>query len=51
MYNRALTGYGKSLGPDHTSTLGTVNNLWKLYVDQGRLEDAVKMRNRMQPHL
>jgi hypothetical protein len=27
MYQRALVGYEKALGPDHTSTLSTVNNL------------------------
>jgi hypothetical protein len=27
MYNRALAGYEKALGPEHTSTLDTVNNL------------------------
>ena len=27
MYQRALQGYDKAWGPEHTSTLGTVNNL------------------------
>ena len=27
MYRRALDGYEKALGPDHTSTLDAVNNL------------------------
>ncbi len=36
MYQRALAGYDKSLGPDHTSTLDTVNNLSLLYSDQGQ---------------
>jgi hypothetical protein len=31
MYNRALQGYEEALGPKHTSTLGTVNNLGLLY--------------------
>ena len=31
MYVRALAGYEKALGPDHTSTLTTVNNLGNLY--------------------
>ena len=31
MYNRALTGYEKALGPEHTSTLNTLNNLGNLY--------------------
>ena len=37
MYQRALEGYEKALGRDHTSTLDTVNNLGSLYKDQGRL--------------
>ena len=35
MYRRALEGYEKALGWDHTSTLSTVNNLGILYKDQG----------------
>jgi tetratricopeptide (TPR) repeat protein len=46
MYNRALAGKEKALGPEHTSTLDTVNNLGVLYADQGRLEDAEMMYNR-----
>jgi tetratricopeptide (TPR) repeat protein len=46
MYNRALAGYEKAWGPEHTSTLDTVNNLGNLYRDQGRLEDAEMMYNR-----
>ncbi|KAH8645551.1 hypothetical protein BGZ60DRAFT_257741 [Tricladium varicosporioides] len=34
---RALEGAEKALGPDHTSTLDTVNNLGLLYADQGKL--------------
>jgi tetratricopeptide (TPR) repeat protein len=43
MYQRALKGKEKIWGPDHTSTLDTVNNLGLLYVDQGKLADAEKM--------
>jgi tetratricopeptide (TPR) repeat protein len=43
MYLRALQGYEKAWGPDHTSTLDTVNNLGLLYVDLGRLDEAEKM--------
>jgi tetratricopeptide (TPR) repeat protein len=43
MYMRALQGYEKALGADHTSTLNTVNNLGLLYADQGRLSDAEAM--------
>ena len=40
MYQRALAGYEKALGPDHISTLNTVNNLGTLYRDQGKLKEA-----------
>ncbi|KAL3703899.1 hypothetical protein TMatcc_009589 [Talaromyces marneffei ATCC 18224] len=46
MYQRALEGYEKAWGPDHTSTLDTVNNLGLLYADQGKLTDAEKMYQR-----
>ena len=46
MYGRALTGYEKAFGPEHTSTLGTVNNLGNLYADQGRLAEAEEMYER-----
>lgn len=36
-------GYKKAWGPDHTSTLNTVNNLGVLYADPGRLDEAEKM--------
>jgi tetratricopeptide (TPR) repeat protein len=34
------------LGPDHTSTLDTVNNLGNLYKSQGKLGEAEKMYQR-----
>jgi len=34
MYHRALRGYEKAWGPEHTSTLDTVNNLGNLYKNQ-----------------
>ncbi|KAJ6116162.1 hypothetical protein N7523_005571 [Penicillium sp. IBT 18751x] len=40
MNQKALAGYEKALGPDHTSTLDAVNNLGLLYKDQEKLEDA-----------
>ncbi|KAI8948859.1 hypothetical protein F4801DRAFT_591546 [Xylaria longipes] len=43
MYLRALQGKEKAWGPDHTSTLNTVNNLGLLYMDQGRLREAEDM--------
>ncbi|KAI9893041.1 MAG: hypothetical protein M1814_000925 [Vezdaea aestivalis] len=46
MYQRALKGSEKALGPDHTSTLDTVNNLGALYSDQGKLTEAEAMYQR-----
>jgi tetratricopeptide (TPR) repeat protein len=46
MYSRALVGKEKAWGPDHTSTLSTVNNLGLLYYSQGKLEEAEKMYSR-----
>ncbi|KAH7016555.1 uncharacterized protein B0I36DRAFT_436187 [Microdochium trichocladiopsis] len=43
MYLRALDGREKALGPDHTSTLDTVNNLGNLYKSKGKLGEAEKM--------
>jgi tetratricopeptide (TPR) repeat protein len=46
MYERALEGYEKVLGPEYTSTLDTINNLGILYADQGKLGEAEKMYER-----
>ncbi|KAL6406436.1 Nucleoside phosphorylase [Ilyonectria robusta] len=46
MYQRALDSKEKAWGPDHISTLHTVNNLGSLYADQGRLQDAEAMYQR-----
>ncbi|KAL5331173.1 hypothetical protein ACEPPN_000702 [Leptodophora sp. 'Broadleaf-Isolate-01'] len=46
MYQRALRGYEKAWGPEHTSTLDTVNNLGLLYTDQGKLVEAEVMYQR-----
>ncbi|KAF2678494.1 FabD/lysophospholipase-like protein [Lentithecium fluviatile CBS 122367] len=43
MYMRALQGKEEALGPNHTSTLDTVNNLGLLYTNQGKLGEAEKM--------
>jgi tetratricopeptide (TPR) repeat protein len=43
LYWRALQGYEKAWGAEHTSTLDTVNNLGLLYADQGRLAEAEAM--------
>ncbi|KAG9994238.1 hypothetical protein KCU78_g18530, partial [Aureobasidium melanogenum] len=46
MCGRALARKEKVLGPEHTSTLDTVNNLGLLYADQGRLAEAEEMYKR-----
>ncbi|KAL4767110.1 hypothetical protein BDW60DRAFT_164127 [Aspergillus nidulans var. acristatus] len=43
MYQQALAGYEKALGPNHIATLGTVNNLGNLYRQQGKLKEAEEM--------
>ena len=43
MYLRALRGYEKARGLDHTTTLDTVNNLGILYADQGKMAEAEEM--------
>jgi hypothetical protein len=43
MYQRALQGYEKAWGPEHTSTLDTVNDLGLLYADQGKMDEAEEM--------
>lgn len=47
MYRRALAGQERALGPDHPSTLDTVNNLGSLYWVQGKLEPAEQMYQRV----
>jgi tetratricopeptide (TPR) repeat protein len=46
MFQQALQGFEKARGPEHISTLDTVNNLGNLYKDLGRLNDAEKMYQR-----
>lgn len=41
-----MKGFDKALGPDHTSTLNTVYNLGRLYVNQGKLKEAEEMYQR-----
>ena len=43
LYLRALAGNETALGPGHTSTLDTVNNLGILYRNQGKLDKAEQM--------
>ncbi len=47
IYQRALQGEEKMLGPDHTLTLMTVNNLSLLYWNQGRLQEAKAIYRRV----
>ena len=46
MYVRALTGKEKAWGPEHISTLNTVNNLGILYKNQGKMKEAEDMFQR-----
>jgi tetratricopeptide (TPR) repeat protein len=46
IYQRALQEYEKVWGPEHISTLNTVNNLGALYADQGKMDEAEKMYQR-----
>ncbi|SLM38811.1 nb-arc and tpr domain protein [Lasallia pustulata] len=46
MYRRALEGYEKAWGPEHTSTLDVVNNLGLLYAGQGKMAEAEAMYRR-----
>ncbi|KAI4227193.1 MAG: hypothetical protein L6R40_008222 [Gallowayella cf. fulva] len=43
MYMRALKGYEKAWGAEHTSTLDTVNDLGSLYKNQGKMAEAEAM--------
>ena len=47
MYKRILQGYEQAWGPEHTSTLNTVNNLDALYADQGKMAKAEEMYKRV----
>jgi tetratricopeptide (TPR) repeat protein len=46
MYKRALAGYEKALGAEHTSTINIVNNLGMLYYAQDKLVGAEQMYKR-----
>jgi tetratricopeptide (TPR) repeat protein len=46
MYDRALKDKEKAFGPDHTSTLNTVNSLGSLYSKRDRLREAEAMYDR-----
>jgi len=46
MYRRALKGREKAWGPEHSSTLDTINNLGSLYRNQGKMKEAEAMYQR-----
>ncbi len=46
MYKRALAGMEKALGPNHTSTLTTVNNLGILFYEQTRLSSMINLTSK-----
>ncbi|KAH6959895.1 hypothetical protein BKA56DRAFT_500566, partial [Ilyonectria sp. MPI-CAGE-AT-0026] len=46
IYEQALEGRERALGPHHTSTLDTVNNLKILYKDQDKFKEAKGMYER-----
>src|SRR5437763_403721 len=46
MYQRALAGSERALGPERTPTLDTVNNLGVLYKEKGKLAEAEAMYQR-----
>ena len=46
MYQRALKGYEKALGPEHKSTLDIASNLGVIYADQGKMKEAENMYQR-----
>lgn len=46
VYQQALAGYGKLLGPEHNLTLDTAHNLGLLYADQGKLVEAEQLYER-----
>lgn len=46
VYERTLVGYERTIGPDHASTIGLVNNLGVLAVAQRRPNDACTLFTR-----
>ena len=43
MFRRALEGYEKAWGPQHTLTLRAVNNLAQIHRDQDKMQEAEAM--------
>ncbi len=46
LYQRALATFERVLGPEHPSTLSTVNSLVNLYAEQGKYEQAEPLYQR-----
>lgn len=46
MFERAFKGFEEIWGPEHPSTLDTVDNLGLIYTGQGRLQEAESMHQR-----
>ena len=46
LYRRALEGSERTLGPDHSDTLNSVNNLGSLLQDRGQLDEAESLYRR-----
>jgi hypothetical protein len=46
LYKMVLAGYERAFGPEHTSTLNTVNHLGTLYKNLGRHDEAEMMYKR-----
>ncbi|MEI2771580.1 MAG: tetratricopeptide repeat protein [Candidatus Competibacter sp.] len=46
LFQRALAGFEKVLGPEHPATLTSVNNLAVLYQSQGRYGEAEPLYQR-----
>ncbi|MCJ1430387.1 hypothetical protein MMC29_008305 [Sticta canariensis] len=46
IYLRALAGQEKAWGPEHPSTLDTINDLGFVYLDRGKMDEAEEMYRR-----
>jgi hypothetical protein len=53
MYMRALKGYEKARGPNHSSTVGTAHRLSKVYRNQARAAYIweTRIRSRLTPEI
>lgn len=47
LYERALKGYEKELGPNHPETLDILQNMAALFQVQGKYEDALPLYERV----